>query len=951
MHSHTALKNLYTLILVFPLLFPAAGIPFAAPVQGGNADPVRLEQFDLLTSSSGWALLDRRLFWTSDAGRTWQETDLPMPDDAAVQDVEFINRTTGRVLWTTIGREGSAHFELAQTSDGGMTWSTRLLSLFGSAEPASQVEKAEMGWFDVQSGWISVKQVSGSNFSLGILFKTSDGGRTWSRSALPVADHVVFHESQIGWAVGGPAGGQVYRTRDGGASWQSAGLGAAASPHASAYVPFYADGRALLVMTGMEPENSLNVYALEEARDEWLPLGQVRLDSEPGIVGLSILDGQNFVAVIPGTGDIVRMRDGKLSVTTGQDGRSTSIVQLDMVTPESGWAKSVESNCVADSTSAGQSAAVVCSSATRLLQTSDGGRTWQVLALPSVQSDGVLPGPAGSGQTTMNTLANPGNTRVFIGQGFDKCEIPTLPQMQTWGSGSPYRTVNLYIGGSSRACQNNALSASYLDQLYQQGWMFIPTWVGPQAPCTGFWSRMDSDVTVAYYEGVNEANLAVERLAELGLTFPDKSGSVIYYDIEHYGTDTACRDAVNAFMDGWVAQIHARGNLAGVYGSTLCDTALSDFRFIANVPDVIWPARWYHNAGAGFYDPTASVWNLGNCVPNTAWASHQRIRQYEGGHFETWGDLTLEIDSNVLDGVVAFPYVAPLVQEITRLDPDPADTASVRFAVKISEAVAGVDLTDFLLTTSGITGASITTVDGSGDIYTVTVSTGLGNGTIRLDLKDDDSIKNASHVPLGGSGPDNGSFAFGETYTIHKVATFADVPITYWAWDWIERLYRARVTGGCGGSYYCPENPVTRAQMAIFLERGMNGEAYTPPPATGAVFTDIPASYWAAAWIEQLSADGITSGCGGGNYCPEGMVTRAQMAAFLLRAKHGRTYTPPAAAGVFSDVPVDHWAAAWIEQLAAEQITSGCGTGIYCPESPVTRAQMAVFLVRTFNLP
>jgi hypothetical protein len=77
------------------------------------------------------------------------------------------------------------------------------------------------------------------------------------------------------------------------------------------------------------------------------------------------------------------------------------------------------------------------------------------------------------------------------------------------------------------------------------------------------------------------------------------------------------------------------------------------------------------------------------------------------------------------------------------------------------------------------------------------------------------------------------------------------------------------------------------------------------------------------------------------------------MAVFLLRAKHGAGYIPPTVGGStgFNDVSADYWAAAWIKQLAAEGITGGCGTGIYCPENPVTRAQMAVFLVRTFNLP
>ena len=166
----------------------------------------------------------------------------------------------------------------------------------------------------------------------------------------------------------------------------------------------------------------------------------------------------------------------------------------------------------------------------------------------------------------------------------------------------------------------------------------------------------------------------------------------------------------------------------------------------------------------------------------------------------------------------------------------------------------------------------------------------------------------------------------------------------------MERLAEAGITAGCGNDNYCPTAPVTRAQMAVFLERGINGSGYSPPPATGMVFNDVGAGDFAASFIEQLAADGITAGCGGGNYCPNAEVTRDQMAVFLLRSKYGSGYSPPAATGVFGDVPTNSWAAAWIEQLAAEGITAGCGGGNYCPLNPVTRDQMAVFLVRTFGL-
>jgi photosystem II stability/assembly factor-like uncharacterized protein len=188
---------------------------------------------------------------------------------------------------------------------------------------------------------------------------------------------------------------------------------------------------------------------------------------------------------------------------------------------------------------------------------------------------------------------------------------------------------------------------------------------------------------------------------------------------------------------------------------------------------------------------------------------------------------------------------------------------------------------------------------------------------------------------------------------IQNKVTFSDVPASHWAWPHIESIYNVGITHGCSSNplLYCPSSVVTRDQMAVFLLKGRHGASYVPPAATG-VFADVPTDYWAAAWIEQLAAEGITAGCSVTPklYCPSITVTRDQMAVFLLRAKHGYSYTPPAPSSVFFDVPIGYWSAAWIEQLAAEGITAGCGNSNYCPTNPVTRDQMAVFLQRNFNL-
>lgn len=240
--------------------------------------------------------------------------------------------------------------------------------------------------------------------------------------------------------------------------------------------------------------------------------------------------------------------------------------------------------------------------------------------------------------TTNAPTASPISNKPF----FDKCNIGTTSQMQTWWTYSPYWEVNLYIGGSNRGCANSGLTASWVSTVSAQGWNFVPTWVGPQAPCSGFGSRISYDITTAYNQGRNEAGYAVSAANNLGL-----SNSIVYYDMEAYSNTTSCRNAVKSFMSGWVKRLHELGFRAGGYGSA-CASYLSDWSTIANVPDDIWPAHWIYSA----YNSNANVWNVA-CISNNLWTTHQRLRQYAGGHNETWGSLTFNIDSDIADGHVA----------------------------------------------------------------------------------------------------------------------------------------------------------------------------------------------------------------------------------------------------------------------------------------------------------
>ena len=125
-------------------------------------------------------------------------------------------------------------------------------------------------------------------------------------------------------------------------------------------------------------------------------------------------------------------------------------------------------------------------------------------------------------------------------------------------------------------------------------------------------------------------------------------------------------------------------------------------------------------------------------------------------------------------------------------------------------------------------------------------------------------------------------------------------------------------------------------------------DEFNPPAPTTQRFLDVGPERGSYPFIEEFAKRGITSGCGGSNYCPDLEVTRGPMAAFLLRALGEFNPTAPATPR-FADVPATHPFYAFIDQMWVRGITKGCGGGNYCPEMVVNRGQMAVFLVRAFG--
>ena len=226
----------------------------------------------------------------------------------------------------------------------------------------------------------------------------------------------------------------------------------------------------------------------------------------------------------------------------------------------------------------------------------------------------------------------------------------------------------------------------------------------------------------------------------------------------------------------------------------------------------------------------------------------------------------------------------------------------------------------------------------------------LPAATVTVTVTDVDESQPRAVNPGGGGGGGGGSRSEPEPEPEPEVevVSFSDVPEDAWYADHVQRIVALGVTTGYPDGTYRPGLPVTRAHMAVFLVRALGLEPVENPAGR---FGDVAAEAWHAGHVERVAERAITVGCNPDStlYCPQDPVTRAQMALFLSRAFD----LPEAdvAEPSFDDVADDHYAFAAVESVRAAGIAGGCnpdGT-LYCPQDPVTRAQMAAFLSRAIT--
>ena len=237
-------------------------------------------------------------------------------------------------------------------------------------------------------------------------------------------------------------------------------------------------------------------------------------------------------------------------------------------------------------------------------------------------------GRAKSGPTRATHAVQQG---VFTGSGFDSCAAPSAGVMTRWLASS-YRAVGIYIGGVNRACAQASLTPSWLSGIVSQGWHYFPIYPGLQSSCV----LASGDATIRTAHAAAEGSAAADDAAAQAASLGIGKGTPLTFDMEAYAP--ACNSQVTTFLSAWDAELHVDGYSAGVYESFTNIGALVSAAGSMTEPDVIYYADWDGKA------TTASPY-----MPSDMWTSHARIHQYQGGHLETHGGATIDVDSDQLD--------------------------------------------------------------------------------------------------------------------------------------------------------------------------------------------------------------------------------------------------------------------------------------------------------------
>jgi hypothetical protein len=740
---------------------PGVGISGAGQVQA----------MKLLAPGVGWATIDHRLEWTYDDGATWKDVT-PDPAFGRILSAYFLDETHG---WAVLARNSASDAEesitIGSTATAGQSWAYS--NLDANAFPRiGRVSGVASTYFeDKDHGWIVLRLRSSSNFSIGAVLHTVDGGSTWAElPSPPAAGEISFQTPQDGMIAGGPTASQLWLTRDGGQTWTEANIPIPEGCTDCRIIigqPAFRAAQEVTMSVEIIDVNRTGVASLVsfDGGEKWNIARVEYSTGEPQESPVAAMVGaQSLLISASGTTvSIIREGssvEGRLPEGLRQDG---AISEADFASGSAGWLVYSAGWCGGFRTD--------CHQSSELIRTNDGGKTFRVIT-PPIRQDQLMVAPIetrplpeqvadGGGVLALPDSPIRETAGTVLSQntaGFDISCVPDEPTMKAWSKGaSPYKVIGVYLGGCNVSCVppaalggqnkcdtgwyagtksvNTNLSSQWIADVVGYGWDLIPIWVGPQAPCI---SAKDWLIQ-ASADGKSQADAAIAQAAKLSI-----ANGIIYYDMEGYDEDGGnCSGAVKAFLSSWNAEMKANNFRTGIYGS-LEDyvpgpkNSGADFLNVSPLSDAAWIASYST-------PPNSTVLGLG-ALPDNDWSNNQRIHQWgQDQDKETWGGKSIPsgIDWDTVDAPVigvsqiqpqaAMPTFSPTpgtynaTQSVTISDSTPSPTiyfttngstpttSSTKYTGPVT--VSATETIEAIATASGYTTSAVSTA-----VYTISAS-------------------------------------------------------------------------------------------------------------------------------------------------------------------------------------------------------------------------------------
>jgi probable HAF family extracellular repeat protein len=643
----------------------------------------QIKSMKLLTTDTGWAATEHKLFWTTDGGTQWKDiTPKPNHKRQTISSVFFLDSSTGWVLLNCGDyRDPIADdvcFEFALTTSAGDNWSVVRTKIVDPV-PSSVIKEDGQGFSgttyldfaDAQHGWAVLRRSLPVGRSAGVMLRSNDGGRSWMQLAndtLPMAESFRFVNSRDGWLAGGPDQ-ELYATHDAGTSWHKALLpkptGVGPDTGMSYDLPVFVNEHrgfiSVRYAVGPLMGPDLSTLALFATDDGGLTWRQDRVLPRLPDIYSSDLVGSSLIAAhseqVKATRNTVPTTATKLSLYTLGPGQSVTsntseissqgaVTQLSFVGSDRGWANLLDG----------------------LFSTGDAGKTWMDIT-PGGPPPRLTPLPQASSRRVhlqgndappFLSITSSSNTALSSHLAFDATNVPTVPQMSAWITSSPFYDVYIYLPHSPNRHNDPILVSKngpgWISSVEGQGWGLVPIWFGLQSTCvitqTGITQFINTTPATASTQGAGQADLAVAQDKLLGIT-----SGIIYLDVENYKLGATCSAAVQAYVDGFVSEIRAYpGFNAGVYANPAPITG--DISKVSPSPAAIWIAK---------ADNQVTIWNQG--ISDSLWPNSQRMHQFlnntnpNNAPNATWGGVPLSIDYDIDNGpvlnanAIAKPYL------------------------------------------------------------------------------------------------------------------------------------------------------------------------------------------------------------------------------------------------------------------------------------------------------